>query len=190
MRSLNIQTASLDRLAIENSLNQAIVLGAVDRSDASMTEFVQADEFFVVRYPRNWRVGTWNPTQRQIDLTTSCTFEEGCSSLTISVFDLAEGKGPKQYAEDLGRSLGLQPEYRVINVNVISMGGRQVGTVEYLFDRTVKGNLVTIQHTEYIFEGQLSRFHLDFSAPAKQFETYRQLFAEIAGAFTYLRGSS
>jgi hypothetical protein len=59
--------------------------------------------------------------------------------------------------------------------------------VEYLHDRTVKGELESTRHIEYIYEGQLSRYHLKFAAPETRFESYRQLFAEMAGQFTFLR---
>jgi hypothetical protein len=53
----------------------------------------------------------------------------------------------------------------------------------------VGGRIETTQHVEYIFEGQLSRYHLDFSAPLKQFEASRELFEEMVNLFTYLKGS-
>ena len=71
-----------------------------------------------------------------------------------------------------------------------TIGDQTVGVVEYLFDRTVKGEIETTHHVEYIFEGQISRYHLDFSAPAARFETFRGLFEEMAGLFTYLKSSS
>jgi hypothetical protein len=42
---------------------------------------------------------------------------------------------------------------------------------------------------EVIYVGQLSRYHLDFSAPEAQFEGNRGLFEEMADQFTYLRRS-
>jgi hypothetical protein len=59
--------------------------------------------------------------------------------------------------------------------------------VEYIYDRTVKGEIESARHIEYIYEGQLSRYHLKFGAPETRFESYRQLYAEIAGQFTFLR---
>ena len=53
------------------------------------------------------------------------------------------------------------------------------------FSTAVKGELETKRHVEYIYPGQLSRYHLDFSAPEAQFETHRELFEEMAGQFTY-----
>ncbi len=184
-----IQPATLDRAALEASLNQATVVGAVDRSDASMQDYVQDEAFFVVRYPRSWRPGTWASAQRRVEFTASCGDSEGCPTLVVSVYDLAEGKGPQQYADDLGRSLRLQPEYREIEVSTTTIGDQTVGVVEYLFDRTVRGRIETTEHTEYVFEGQISRYHLDFSAPLTQFEASRELFEEMASAFTYLSGS-
>ncbi len=113
----------------------------------------------------------------------------GCPALTVSVHDLAAGKGPQQYAEDLGKSLGLQPEYREITVGTATVGDQTVGAVEYLFDRTVKGEIETTHHLEYIFAGQLNRYHLDFSAPAEPFASFRELFAQMAEQFTYLKGT-
>jgi hypothetical protein len=181
-------TADLDRAGLEASLNQAVVTGDVDRSNAAMEDFVQAEAFFVVRYPRTWRAGSWSSVQRRVELTSACGLEEGCPGLAVSAYDLVEGKVPWQYAEDLGHSLGVQAEYREIEVRTTTLGDETVGVVEYLHDRTVKGELETTHHMEYIFVGQLSRYHLDFSAPAARFESSRALFEEMVGLFTYLRG--
>jgi hypothetical protein len=189
VRVNEIQSATIDRAALEASLNQATVVGAVDRSDASMQDYVQDDTFFMVRYPRGWRAGTWASAQRWVEFTSSCGASEGCPSLVVSVYDLAEGNAPRQYADDLARSLRLQPEYREIEVSTTTIGGQTVGVVEYLFDRTVRGRIETTQHVEYVFEGQISRYHLDFSAPETHFEASRELFEETANLFTYLKGS-
>ena len=195
-RGLHVETrvgeigpAELDRAAMEASLNQAIVVGDVDSSDASMNDYVQGEAFFVVRYPRTWRPGSWSTSQRKVSFTTACGRAEGCPDFTVSTYDLEERKGPRQYAEDLGRSLGLQPEYREIRVSTVTINGQTVGLVEYLFDQTVKGELKTTHHIEYIFEGQESRYHLDFTAPEAQFETNRDLFEEFTELFRYLNSS-
>jgi hypothetical protein len=187
VRVFDLTTASLDRAGLEASLNQAVVLGDVDRSNAAMEDYVQAEAFFVARYPRTWRAGAWSAARQQVELTAACGAEEGCPALLVSVYDLAEGKGPQQYAEDLGHSLGLQPEYRQVQVGTTALGDETAGVVEYLHDRTVKGELVTARHVEYIFEGQISRYHLDFSAPVARFASSRALFEEMASQFTYLR---
>jgi hypothetical protein len=189
-RVKDIGPAELDRAAMETSLNQAKVVGDIDRSDASMNDYVQEQAFFVVRYPRTWRSGSWSSSQRKVNFTTACGKAEGCPGLTVSVYDLGEGKGPTQYAEDLGRSLGLQPAYREIKVSTRAINGQKVGVVEYLFDQTVKGELKTTHHIEYIFEGLESRYHMDFSAPEAQFETNRDLFEEFSESFRYLQSGS
>jgi hypothetical protein len=189
VRVAGLTAAELDRAGLEASLNEAIVVGDVDRSDAAMKGYVQNEAFFVVRYPRGWRAGSWSSVQRQVELTTDCGAKEGCPVLAVRVFDLAPDKGPKQYAEDLGHSLGLQVEYRAIEVSTTTIGDETVGVVSYLFDRTVKGEIKTTHHVEYIFQGQLSRYHLDFSAPEAQFQRHRGLFEEMAGLFTYLRST-
>lgn len=185
----NVQQATLDRLGLVASLNQAIVLGSVDRSDASLQDYVQQEAYFVVRFPRTWHSGNWNAAQRQVIFTSDCGASEGCPQLTVAVFDLTENKGAKEYAQDLGSSLSRQPEYREVKVSATTISDRAIGVVEYLFDRTVKGQIQTIQHIEYIFIGSSTHYHLDFSAPAAQFETNRGLFEALAGAFTYLRAS-
>ena len=189
VRVADILPAELDRTALEASLNQATVVSAVDRSDASMQDYVQDEAFFVVRYPRGWRAGTWVSAERGVEFTTSCGASEGCPALVVSVYDLAEGKGPRQYADDLARSLRLQPEYREIEASTTTIADQTVGVVEYLFDRTVRGQIETTHHLEFIFEGQISRYHLDFSAPETRFETSRELFEEMANLFTYLKSS-
>lgn len=189
-RVKEIGPAELDRAEMEASLNQAIVVGDVDTADASMDTYVQGEAFFVVRYPRTWRPGSWSTSQRKVSFTTACGQAEGCPGLTVSTYDLEEEKGPRQYAEDLGRSLGLQPEYRQILISTVTIDGQTVGVVEYLFDQTVKGELKTTHHIEYIFEGQESRYHLDFSAPEAQFETNRDLFEEFTELFRYLKSST
>ena len=182
----NIQPAALDRAGLVASLNQARVLGSVDRSDASLQDYVQEEAFFVVRFPRTWYPGSWDAVQRRVTFTSDCGAAEGCPQLTVAVFDLAENKRAKEYAQDLGDSLSRQPEYREVKIGVTFVGDRPVGVVEYLFDRTVAGRIQTTRHIEYIFAGSLTRYHLDFSAPAERFEANRGLFAAIAGVFTYL----
>ena len=188
-RVTGITAAELDRAGLEAKLNQAIVLGDVDRSDAAMLDYAQGDAFFVVRYPRTWRAGSWDAAQRQVQFTIDCGAKEGCPVLVARTYDLEEGKGARQYAEDLGRSLGLQAEYRQVAVSTQEAGRETVGVVEYLFDRTVKGQIETTHHVETIYVGQLSRYHLDFLAPEVQFEANRDLFQRMAGLFTYLKGT-
>jgi len=190
MRISDFLPATLDRVGLEATLNQAIVVGSVDRSDASMQDYVQEETFFVVRHPRDWRAGTWNSSQRHVTLTHPCGTGDGCPTLDVRVYDLAEGKGPRQYAEDLSRSLSLQPQYREARVRTTTIGDRTVGVVEYLFDRPVLGKIETTHHIEYIYVGQISRYHLDFSVRELQFETYRDLFEEMAGLFAYLSTSN
>jgi hypothetical protein len=188
-RVTGLTAAEMDRAGLEASLNQAIVIGDIDRSDAAMQDYLQDEAFFVVRYPRTWRAGSWNPAERQVELTTDCGAEEGCPVLAVRVFDLEPDKGPSQYAENLGHSLAVQVEYREIEIRTTTIGDETVGVVEYLSDRTIKGEIETTHHIEYVFAGQVNRYHLDFSAPQAQFETQRALFAEMAGLFTYLKGS-
>jgi hypothetical protein len=154
-----------------------------------MQDYVQAEAFFVVRYPRTWRAGTWDSAQRRVEFSINCGAEEGCPALVASLYDLAEGKDPQQYAEDLGRSLGMQVQYRDVSAETTELGDDTVGVVEYLSDRVVHGDVETVRHVEYIFEGQLGRYHLDFAAPEQQFEAHRALFEEIAGSFAYLKGT-
>jgi hypothetical protein len=185
-RILSIAPAEMNKEILHESLNQAIVLSSLDQSDASMQDFVQEEAFFIVRYPRNWRASNWKAAEREISFTTNCGSVEGCPSLTASVYNLVEGKSTQQYAEELGNSFDLQPDYREIVVSIGDFNGKQVGMVEYLFDQTVKGELKTTRHIEYLFEGQNSRYHLDFSAPEGQFNSQKDLFAAMAGMFAYL----
>jgi len=184
----NVQQSTLDRAGLVASLNQAIVLGSVDRSDASLQDYVQEQAFFVVRFPRTWHSGNWDANQRRVTFTSDCGEAEGCPRLTVDVFDLAENKGTKEYAQDLGDSLRRQPEYREVKASTRTIGDRAVGVVEFLYDRTVKGQIQTTHHVEYIYVGGLVRYHLDFSAPAERFEANRGLFEAMAGVFTYLGG--
>ena len=188
-RVKNAQQVAMDQAGLEASLNRAIVVGSVDHSDASLRDYVQEDAFFVVRFPRTWHSGNWNAAQRQVTFTSDCGATEGCPQLTVAVFDLSEDKGAKEYAQDLGDSLSRQPEYREVKVGTMTIGDRSAGVVEVLFDRTVKGEIQTTHHIEYIFVGRLTRYHLDFFAPAERFEANRGLFEAMAGAFTYLRAS-
>ncbi len=189
VRVAGIAAAELDRAGLEASLNQAVIIGDTDQSNAAMQDYVQAEAFFVVRYPRTWQARTWDSAQRTIEFESNCSAEEGCPALVVSVYDLAEAKGPQQYAEDLGRSLGRQVQYREVAVRTVVMADETVGVVEYLFDRVVRGDVETVHHVEYIFEGQLSRYHLDFAAPEQQFKAHTALFEEMAGAFAYLKGT-
>jgi len=186
VRVLNVEPAQLNRDELEASLNKAIVLGSVDQSDASMQDYVQEEEFFVLSYPRNWIARRWDADQMQMTFTINCGDDEGCPTLIVRTYDIAEGKDVQMYAEDLGDNLKLQPDYREIIISIARINEDQVGVVEYLFDQTVKGELKTTHHIEYIFEGQNSRYHLDFSAPQSQFESQRDLFEAMEGMFTYL----
>ncbi len=194
-RATEVAQAELDRQGLEASLNQATVVGSVDRSDASMETHVQGEAFFAVRYPRAWHAGVWNPAQRRMAFTADCPADQPCPTLQVSVYDLAEGeepalsppKGAQQYAEDLAHSLELQPSYRKVRAGMQTVGGVTAGLVEYLFDRTVKGEIETTRHAEYIFVGRVSRYHLDFSAPAGRFDAHQGLFAAMAGLFVYLQ---
>jgi hypothetical protein len=183
---LDFQATASDHTALVASLNQAIVLGSVDRSNAAMTDYVQAETFFVVRYPREWIAGVWNAELRRVELGEICSEDRSCPTLTVGVYDLAEGKGARQYAEDLSHDLALQPEYRAIIHTTRRINGRDVGVVEFLYDRTVKGELETESHIEFVFVGQDFQYHLDFAAPEAAFDNYRSLFEEMAGLFTYL----
>jgi hypothetical protein len=188
-RVYDIKQDVLDQAGLEAILNQAIVLGSVDRSDASLQDYVQEEAFFVVRFPRTWHSGNWNKAQRRVSFTSDCGAAEGCPQLTVAVFDLAENKDAQDYAQDLADSLSRQPEYREVKASTTTIGGRTVGVVEYLFDQTVKGQIQTTHHIEYIFPGSLMRYHLDFLAPAERFEVNRGLFKAIAGVFKYLQTS-
>jgi len=86
--------------------------------------------------------------------------------------------------------LSLQPQYREARVRTTTIGDRTVGVVEYIFNRPVLGKIETTHHIEYIYVGQISRYHLDFSVRELQFETYRDLFEEMAGLFAYLSTSN
>ena len=185
-RLLEITSPEINRDTLEASLNQAIVLGNVDQSDATMHDYVQDEAFFVVRYPRNWKASSWNSDQREISFTTICGLTEGCPTLKVSTFDLVEDNNALNYAEDHAVSLAIQPEYRSINVSSKVVPGKDVGVVEYMFDRTVKGELETTMHVEFIFVGKNSRYHLNFSTPELAFESHKDLFEAIAGMFTYL----
>jgi len=175
------------RSELEANLNRATVVGSVDRSDASMETYVQGETFFAVRYPRTWRAGAWNAADRRVEFTADCPAGQACPTLQVSVYDLAEGKGPQQYAEDLAHSLDLQPVYREVRATTTTIDSVTAGVVEHLFDQTVKGEIETARHIEYIFVGRIHRFHLDFSAPADRFDAHQGLFAAMAELFTYLR---
>lgn len=106
------------------------------------------------------------------------------------MYDLEEGKGPRQYAEDMGGSLSLQPQYREIRVRTTTIGDKTVGLVEYLFNRRDKGKIETTHHFEYNYVGQTNRYNLDFSVRESRIETNRDLFDEVASLFTYIPTSN
>ncbi len=190
VRVRDFQAAPMDRAALVASLNQAIVLGSVDRSNAAMIDYVQDETFFVVRYPREWFADVWNSELRRVELSAVCSEDQSCPTLTVSVYDLAEGKGARQYAQDLSDDLALQPEYRAIDHATRRIGGGDVGVVEFRYDRTVKGEIETESHIEFIFVGQDFQYHLDFASPEVVFDDYSGLFEEMAALFTYLVGES
>lgn len=181
-----IGQATQSRDDIEASLRRATVLGSIDRSDATLQNIVQQDAFFVARIPRTWRAGSWDIQQHHMALVADCGLSE-CPSLTITTFDLVKDKDANGYATDLRASLGRQPQYRTIIGKPSS--DTQTAVIEYLADRTVKGQIETTHHLEYIFVGELWRYHLDFSAPEEQFENNRRLFESLASLFVYLKAA-
>jgi hypothetical protein len=186
IRITEIKIATLDREGLEASLNQAIVLGSVDKTDASMKSFSQEDTFFVLQVPTTWRLGIWSSNIRQVKFTSSCQDSVDCPNLLLSVLELSEDKRAQQYASDLGNSLDLQPQYTEIRSSTTSIDGQTVGVVEYVNSQSVKGELIAKKHIVYIFVGQNYRYHLDFSAHETVFNEYRELFKVIAEKFTFL----
>jgi len=77
---------------------------------------------------------------------------------------------------------------RIVDARGLSCPQPVLMTLEEI-KKTVKGEIETAHHVEYIFGGQISRYHLDFSAPVTRFEISRGLFEEMAELFTYLRSS-
>jgi len=181
-----IKSAALDREGLEASLNQAIVLGSVDKTDASMKSFSQEDTFFVLQYPTNWGPGLWLSAQQQVKFSSHCQEGVNCTNLLISVLELSKDKRALQYASDLENSLDLQPQYTEIRSSTTSIGGQTVGLVEYIDNKSIKGELIGRKHLVYIFVGQNYRYHLDFSALETVFNEYRELFKVIAEQFTFL----
>lgn len=184
-----IKTATIDRDDLEASLNQAIVLGSVEKTDASMKSFSQEDTFFVLQYPTTWRTGSWSSDQQQVKFTSPCQDGEDCPNLLLSVWELSEDKRAQQYAKDLGSSLDLQPQYTEIRSRTTLIGDQTVGVVEYIDSQSVKGELISREHIVYIFVGQNYRYHLDFSAPEAEYEEYSELFKVIAEQLTFLKDS-
>jgi hypothetical protein len=185
-RITEIKTATLDREGLQASLNQAIVLGSVDKTDASMKSFSQEETFFVLQYPTTWQHGIWSTTEQQVKFTSPCQGSVDCPNLLLSVLELSEDKGAQQYARDLGNSLDLQPQYTEIRSSTTSIDGQTVGVVEYVDSQSVKGELIARKHIVYIFVGQNFRYHLDFSALEDVFHQYQELFKTIAEQFTFL----
>jgi len=189
IRVSDFARADLDQAGLEASLQRAVVLASIDRSDASMQDYVQEQELFAVRLPRTWSAGSWNPTQRVVEFSNPCGVVEGCPGFKILVFDLAEGKGAKEFADELAASLNRQPQYREVQTSTRTIDDLEVGVVEYLYDRTVKGQIETTHHIEYIFAGSIRQYHLDFHSPELHFEENRALFDSIAQQFEYLKNS-
>lgn len=187
IRIQDLRRAYLQQSDIADSLHQALVLGSVDRTDAALQDFVQRPAFFVVRYPRTWRAGRWEPDQHRVSFMASCPTSKGCPELTVTLYDLDEEKSADQYARDLSTGLSSLPAYYDVRSGSRVLDGAQVGVSEYLFDQAVEGEIVTTRHIEYIFVGSEFRYHLDFSAPADLFTAYQDLFLRMALAFTYLR---
>ncbi len=184
-----IKAPEMDRVELQNSLNKAIVIGGLERSDASMDEYIQEDAFFVMYYPRGWRASSWSSQNRSIQFSTTCGDSQGCPSLKVEVYDLVGGYNSARYAEELAHSLDMQPEYREIQAGSRDINGATVGVVEFLFDELDEGEVKTTRRLVFILPGELYRYHLTFSAPKENFENWRALFDEMARQFVYLRNS-
>lgn len=187
VRIKNIAPATLDRVALETSLNQATIAGFANISVAFMDVFVQVDHYFLVRYPDTWEARSWNLSAMEIEFNQDCPDDQECANLKVSVLGLVEDQELLQYAQALAENLDLQPEYRKITTGEIAIEELEGVVVEYLFDDVEDGKLVTRQHIVYIFEGEMYRYHLNFNAPTNDIRELRDLFAEIAMLFTYLQ---
>lgn len=182
-----IAAAIMDTADFQDGLNRATVLGAIDRSDATMQDYVNDEEFFAVRYPRTWRIrGTWNPSDREIAFS-SCTGTDPCPGLTVTVLDLVPDWDVENYAAELAQSLERDPVYRSATYTTTAIGEISVGLVTYLSDTTVEGEIQTTEVVVYIFVGKENRFHLRFSALEGELEDYRALFETMATRFTFLQ---
>jgi hypothetical protein len=186
IRVNDIAQAEVDRDDLVAGLKRAKVLGDVDRSDAAMQDYVQKEAFFVLRYPRDWNARRWDPELKKIEFSSSCGSEIGCPELEVSVYEIEEGAGSLEAAEDLVESLDMQPQYREIRSITQTIADKPVNAIAYTSDRTVKGEIETARHIEYIFMGEESRYHLNFSSPESTFAEYIALFEHMASMFVYL----
>ncbi len=182
-----IAAATQDRADLQDSLNRAIVRGSIDRSDATMQDYVNEEAYFAVRYPRDWQLrATWSTATRRVVLG-SCAEVTACPRLEVSVYDLVAGRTAAIYAQELAQGLEKDPAYREVRSGEVPIGGVTVGLVEYLWDTPVEGKIKTTANLEYIFVGKEQRYHLHFSVPEGEVAEYRALFETVAAQFVYLR---
>jgi hypothetical protein len=86
-RVLELKQATLDLAGLQASRNHATLLSSVDRSDASMQEYVQDKAYFIVRFPRTWRASSWDAAQHRVNFTDDCGAVAGCPGLTVATFE-------------------------------------------------------------------------------------------------------
>jgi hypothetical protein len=182
-----LSAATQDKADFQDSLHRATVLGRIDRSDATMQDYVNAEAFFALRYPRTWHTkSSWVAQSRRVSLS-SCSSLESCPELTVAVFDLVPEWTAQNYAQEQAQSLERDPAYRSVQYSTVVVGETSAGLVEYLFDTVKEGEVRTTENVEYIFVGKECRYHLRFSAPEGQLAEYMGLFEAIAGQFVYLQ---
>lgn len=187
IRVKNVSPINLDSTAIERDLYQAIIVGQASRSIASMATFVREEYFFFVRYPDTWQSKSWNSADLEIEFNQECAADQDCADLKVSILELVEDQTLAEAAEIYANNLRLQPEFRTIKVTAITINGVEVSGVEYLFDESKSGKLVTTKHIVYIFDGAFYRYQLDFNAPPADFTRLDDLFVEMAKLFTFFQ---
>ncbi|MFH0801367.1 MAG: hypothetical protein V2A78_03145 [bacterium] len=185
-RLLEVSPGTLDRDSMEAELDRAILRSSVDVADASLESYLQDQAFFSVSYPRTWHPGSWDGTRRQVRFSADAPDTPGSASLEVQVYDPVKARDLKRQAGELAGRFRLQPAYRQVSFELVNLKGQPAARLEYLLDRTAKGKMETSRHWEYMFPGKRGRYHLNFSAPSGDFDSYKPLFESLAANFKYV----
>jgi len=203
-RVTDIQTSTLTSASLQTSLVRAmediknpsdprfreawetqVVIASLERPDTASFDYINSNEFFALRYPRNWKQQPWDAGHRSVAFE-ECA-ESRCGHMNVAVSSLERNKRLDDMLIELRNQLTSQTRNRDVTVRVETLRGTQVGVIEHTYDYFEGGRLLSTRRVQYWYPGRISRYSLTGEAPASDFESYRALFGSAAQSFEYLR---
>lgn len=203
-RVTDIQTSTLTSASLQSSLVRAmediknpsdprfreawetqVVIASLERPDSATFDYINSNEFFALRYPRNWKQQPWDAGHRSVAFE-ECA-ESRCGHMNVEVSGMERNKRLDDMLIELRNQLTSQTRNRDVTVRVETLWGNQVGVIEHTYDYFEGGRLLSTRQVQYWHLGRISRYSLTGEAPASDFEKYRAVFGSAAQSFEYLR---